>query len=142
MYDLLKPEFWERQWAILASAPLTLCPASLIVGLIVWWVRGVMFKREISSWKMYISAVEQRLKFVADALSKFDRDTQNLKKEFQAYKMEVSVEGSKVSPTMVDAAILRVAKGNTAVRSEVFGALQMLDSDIAPFINIDDGEEP
>jgi hypothetical protein len=141
MYNLLKTEFWEQQWAILTSTPFILGPSSLIVGLIVWWVRGAMFKREISSWKKEISAVEQRLKFVADALSKFDRDTQNLKKEFQAYKVEVSVEGSKVSPAMVDAAILRVAKGNTAVRCEVLGALQMLDSDVAPFINIDDGEK-
>lgn len=100
-----------------------------------------MFKRDISSWKMEILAVEQRLKFVADTLSKFDRDTQDLKKEFQAYKVEVSVEGSKVSPAMVEAAILRFAKGNTVVRCEVLGALQMLDSDIAPFINIDDGEK-
>jgi hypothetical protein len=141
MNDLLKPQFWEQQWVILTSAPLILGPSSLIVGLIVWWLRGTMFKREISSWKMEISAVEQRLKVVADELAKFDRDTQNLNKEFQAYKIEVSGEGSKVSTAMVDAAILRVAKGNTVVRREVLGALQMLDSGVAPFINIDDGEK-
>jgi septal ring factor EnvC (AmiA/AmiB activator) len=126
MYNLLKTEFWERQWAILTSAPFILGPSSLIVGLIVWWVRGAMFKREISSWKKEISAVEQRLKLAADALAKADRDTETLKKEFQAYKAEVAAQGSNASPTKVDAAIARVAKGNTALRSEVLGALQMV----------------
>jgi|ERR1700722_1095171 hypothetical protein len=127
MYNLLKPEFWEQQWAILTSAPLILGPSSLIVGLIVWWIRGAMFKRESSSWTMEISAVEQRLKVAADALAQSDRDTEKLEKEFHAYKAEVSVAGSKASPTKVDAAIMRAAKGNTAVRSEVLGALQMLE---------------
>jgi hypothetical protein len=127
MYNLLKPEFWEQQCAILTSALLILGPSSLIVGLIVWWIRGAMFKREISSWRLEVSAVEQRLKVAADALAQSDRDPEKLEKEFQAYKAEVSVAGSKASPTKVDAAIMRAAQGNTAVRSEVLGALQMLE---------------
>jgi hypothetical protein len=67
------------------------------------------------------------LKVAADALAQSDRDTEKLEKEFHAYKAEVSVAGSKASPTKVDAAIMRAAKGNTAVRSEVLGALQMLE---------------
>jgi hypothetical protein len=126
MYNLLKTEFWEQQWAILTSAPFILGPSSLIVGLIVWWVRGAMFKGEISSWKMEISAVEQRLKLAAGALAQSDRDTEKLEKEFQAYKAEVAAQGSNASPTKVDAAIARIAKGNTALRSEVLGALQMV----------------
>jgi hypothetical protein len=126
MDNLLKPELWEQQWAIFTSAPLILGPLILIVGLIVWWLRGTTSRRETASWETEISAVEKRLKLAADALAQSDRDTEKLRKEFQAYKAEVSVEGSKASPAKVDAAILRVAKGNTAVRSEVLGALQMV----------------
>jgi hypothetical protein len=123
---LLKPELWEQQWAIFTSAPLILGPLILIIGLVFWWVRGAMFKRETASWKAEISAVEQKLKLAADALAKSDRDTEKLRKEFQAYKAEVAAQGSNVSPTKVDAAIARIAKGNTALRSEVLGALQMV----------------
>jgi hypothetical protein len=117
---------WEQQWATFTSAPLILGPVILIVGLIVWWLRGTTFRRETASWETEISAVEKRLKLAADALAKSDRDTEKLKKEFQAYKAEVAAQGSNASPTKVDAAIARVAKGNTALRSEVLGALQMV----------------
>jgi len=123
---LLKPELWEQQWAIFTSAPLILGPLILIVGLIVWWLRGTTSRRETASWETEISAVEKRLKLAADALAKSDRDTEKLRKEFQAYKAEVAAQGSNASPTKVDAAIARVAKGNTALRSEVLGALQMV----------------
>jgi len=139
--SFLKPEFWEQQWAALTNVPVILTLPILIVGLIVWLFRGWMSQSERDGWKEQITGLEQRLKFAASALTKSDRDTENLKKEFKVYKAEVVAEGSKASPAKVDAAILRFSKGNAAVRSEVFGALQILDCDVAPFINIKGGKK-
>ena len=48
MDKLLDPSFWETSWKTFSSAPEIAIPVLILVGGVVWWIRGVVNGREIS----------------------------------------------------------------------------------------------
>jgi CubicO group peptidase (beta-lactamase class C family) len=109
-------------------------------------LRPSLSQAERAGFKEQMAAVEQRLKLADAASSAADRTKDELEKQFQAYKAEVAAKGSSASPAKVDAAIVRLTKGNTLVKSELmgvlrdleYGALKKLGVNVgAPFIGID-----
>jgi hypothetical protein len=121
--DELKPEFWAQQWAAFWSAPAIMGPLLLIVGFVVWWVRGKMTEAQILTLK-------ERLNFAFDLVAASDRefeklqkDLEKLQKELQDYKAKVAIEGRNASQAKVDAAIVKVTSDNTEIRKKLFDAL-------------------
>jgi hypothetical protein len=86
-----------------------------------WWLRGNTKEGEIAGLKTQMDALREQLKLAADQTAASERDLEKLKKEFQAYKEEVALKGSKASPVKVDAAIVRLTNGNMIVRSSLMG---------------------
>ena len=130
---LLKQEFWQHEWVAFQNAfwSMSLLLVVLVVG--AWWLRGWMSQREIGGLKGEISVkngeislLERQLKDAIDqtetsirATEASERALEELKKEFQNYKAAVSAKGGNASSTKVDAAIVRVANGNTIIRSDL-----------------------
>jgi hypothetical protein len=48
---LLEPGFWVTSWKTFSSAPEIAIPLLILVGVVVWWIRGVVSGREISGQK-------------------------------------------------------------------------------------------
>jgi hypothetical protein len=83
------------------------CPVGQVAGL----------KEQIAALNAGILVFEQRLKLATEQTAASGRATEGLEKQFQLYKEKVSIEGKNASPAKVDAAIVKVANGNTDVRS-------------------------
>jgi hypothetical protein len=81
-------------------------------------------KEQIAALNAGIFVFEQRLKLATEQMAASGRATEELEKQFQLYKEKVSIEGKNASPAKVDAAIVKVANGNTDVRSSLSGAIQ------------------
>jgi hypothetical protein len=142
------PEFIQeiqKEWPIISGAPWSFLIAVAASGVLIWLFLWIIHRSEItgknstiealkaqlesqvSGLKEQIAAVEQRLKLAADALAASDRAKDELDKQFQAYKSEVAAKGRNASPEKVDAAIVKVASGNTDVRSSLSAAIRDLD---------------
>jgi polyhydroxyalkanoate synthesis regulator phasin len=61
MDKLLDPSFWETSWKTFSSAPEITIPVLILVGGIVWWIRGVVNGREISGLKKQISNLKEQI---------------------------------------------------------------------------------
>jgi hypothetical protein len=61
MDKLLDPSFWETSWKTFSSAPEIATPVLILVGGIVWWIRGVVNGREISGLKKQISNLKEQI---------------------------------------------------------------------------------
>jgi hypothetical protein len=127
-------ETWKQQWAVFWSAPYIILPLLVIVGSGVWWFRGWMslerlagLKEQVAAVKEQVAAVEQQLKLAAAASGASERAKDELDKQFQAYKAEVASTGRNASPAKVEAAIVKVASGNTDVKSSLSAAIRDLE---------------
>jgi ABC-type Na+ efflux pump permease subunit len=137
--DVTNPEMWKQEWTAFTSAPFIMLAGIMVVGVAAWWLSGKMSEAQVAGLKAEISAWDQRLKLAADLVAASDRAKDELEKQFQAYKEEVSIEGRNASSAKVDAAIVGVGKSNTEIRSKLVNALTKLEADrrVAPFITID-----
>jgi hypothetical protein len=61
MDKLLDPSFWKTSWKTFSSAPEIAIPVLILVGGIVWWIRGVVNGREISGLKKQIGNLKEQL---------------------------------------------------------------------------------
>jgi predicted nucleic acid-binding Zn-ribbon protein len=61
MDKLLDPSFWETSWKTFSSAPEIAIPVLILVGGIVWWIRGVVNGREISGLKKQIGNLKEQI---------------------------------------------------------------------------------
>ena len=77
------------------------------------------------------------MKLAADLMAAFDRALEELEKQFLLYKEKVSIDGKNASPAGVDAAITKVASGNTEIRKKLFDALMMAKGFSGSVIKID-----
>jgi hypothetical protein len=134
--DPSNPDDWTKLETAFTSAPLwaVIVATGATVGVAVWWFRGWMsqerlavLKEQIAAVKEQVTAVEQQLKLAAAASGASERAKDELEKQFLAYKSEVAAKGREASPAKVDAAIVKVASGNTDVRSSLSAAIRDLD---------------
>jgi predicted nucleic acid-binding Zn-ribbon protein len=61
MDKLLDPSFWKTSWKTFSSAPEIAIPVLILVGGIVWWIRGVVNGREISGLKKQIGNLKEQI---------------------------------------------------------------------------------
>jgi hypothetical protein len=61
MDKLLDSSFWETSWKAFSSAPEIAIPLLILVGGVVWWIRGVMNGREISGLKQQIGSLKDQI---------------------------------------------------------------------------------
>jgi predicted nucleic acid-binding Zn-ribbon protein len=61
MDKLLDPSFWKASWKTFSSAPEIAIPVLILVGGIVWWIRGVVNGREISGLKKQIGNLKEQI---------------------------------------------------------------------------------
>jgi hypothetical protein len=117
----MDPDAWKQQWTAFWSAPYIMLPFIGASFWSAWWLRGRTSEGEIAGLKAQMSAKDERLSLGVDKLAASERDLEKLQKEFQDYKAEVATNGRNASPAKVDAAIVRLASGNTIVRSSLMG---------------------
>jgi hypothetical protein len=58
---LLEPAFWVAGWKTFSSAPEIAIPLLILVGGVVWWIRGVVNGREISGLKEQIGSLKEQI---------------------------------------------------------------------------------
>jgi hypothetical protein len=130
--DPSNPDDWRKLATAFTSAPIwaVMVATGAPVGVAVWWFRGWMsqerlavLREQIATVKEQVAAVEQQLKLATDASAASERAKDELEKQFLAYKSEVAAKGRDASPVKVDAAIVKVASGNTVIRSKLVNAL-------------------
>jgi len=61
MDKLLDPSFWETSWKTFSSAPVIAIPLLILVGGVVWWIRGVVNGREISGLKEQLGSLKEQI---------------------------------------------------------------------------------
>jgi predicted nucleic acid-binding Zn-ribbon protein len=150
--DPFDPDDWTKLETAFTSAPrwAVMLATGGIVGAAVWWFRGWMLrervdrlkeqiaagKEQIAAVKEQVTVAEQQLKLATAAASASERALEELKKEFQVYKVQVAAKGKDASPAKVDAAIVKVADSNTNIGDRLvelyrdldgFGAYRKLD---------------
>jgi hypothetical protein len=150
LMDPSNPDDWRKLATAFTSAPLwaVILATGVPVGLAVWWFRGTMFEREITSLKAEMvgkvaglegekSVLEQRLKLADDLKAAFDRvkdELANVQKELQDYKAQVTIEGRNASSAKVDAAIVKANKISVETKKKLVDALMSRNY---PVINVD-----
>ena len=60
MDKLLEPGFWVTSWKTFSSAPEIAIPLLILVGVVVWWIRGVVSGREISGQKEQTGSLKEQ----------------------------------------------------------------------------------
>jgi hypothetical protein len=108
MEYFLNPGIWKSHWACFRALG-TIFPLILSAIFGVWWFREGLFEAWLGDLKEQMAALNENLKFAADKSAEFEIAINNIRQEFQIYKENVVVDGSKASPTMVDAAIVAAA---------------------------------
>lgn len=100
MDKLLDPSFWETSWKTFSSAPEIAIPVLILVGGVVWWIRGVVNGREISGLKeqigsltQQIGALEQRRLHAIEQLTVDKKKMETLREEVAALKKKIPKGG-------------------------------------------------
>jgi hypothetical protein len=100
MDKLLDPSFWETSWKTFSSAPEIAIPVLILVGGVVWWIRGVVNGREISGLKeqigsltQQIGALEQRPLRAIEQLTVDKKKMETLREEVAALKKKIPKGG-------------------------------------------------
>src|SRR6266567_3984326 len=100
MDKLLDPSFWETSWKTFSSAPVIAIPLLILVGGVVWWIRGVVNGREISGLKdqmgsleQQIGALEQRRLRAIEQLTVDKKKMDTLREEVAALKKKIPKGG-------------------------------------------------
>ena len=73
MDKLLDPSFWETSWKTFSSAPVIAIPLLILVGGVVWWIRGVVNGREISGLKDQIGSLKDRMGSLAQQIGALEQ---------------------------------------------------------------------
>src|SRR2546430_5185588 len=73
MDKLLDPSFWETSWKTFSSAPVIAIPLLILVGGVVWWIRGVVTGREISGLKDQIGSLKDQMGSLAQQIGALEQ---------------------------------------------------------------------
>jgi hypothetical protein len=135
----LDPSVWEASWKTFLSTPEIAIPLLILVGTVVWWIRGVVNGREIRGLKeqidslkeqigrltQQIGALEQRRLRAIDQLTVDKKKTETLREEVAALKKKIPKGGRHNElATSVDAV--------TSIVTELSAASERLRRRLSP----------
>jgi hypothetical protein len=93
---LLEPSFWVTGWKTFSSAPEIAIPLLILVGVVVWWIRGVVNGREIGGLKEQIGSLKeqagvlnQRRLLAIEQLTVVKKNEETLRAEVAALKKKI-----------------------------------------------------
>jgi hypothetical protein len=93
---LLEPAFWVDGWKTFSSAPEIAIPLLILVGVVVWWIRGVVNGRGISGLKEQIGTLKeqagvlnQRRLLANEQLTVVKKNDETLRAEVAALKKKI-----------------------------------------------------
>ena len=96
MDKLLEPAFWVTSWKTFSSAPEIAIPLLILVGVVVWWIRGVVSGREISGQKEQMGSLKeqadvlnQRRLLAIEQLTVVKKNEETLRAEVAALKKKI-----------------------------------------------------
>jgi hypothetical protein len=130
--DLTNPEIWKQQWTAFMSAPYIMALPVLVAGWVGWWLRGNRSAGTIDGLRERISALEERWRLADDKAAASDRAKDDVEKQFQAYKAEAAAAKADTAALAaaaerVEAALVKFAAANNAVRSTLSGTLNITE---------------
>jgi regulator of replication initiation timing len=70
---LLEPAFWVAGWKTFSSVPEIAIPLLILVGGVVWWIRGVVNGREISGLKQQIGSLRDQIGTLAQQIGALEQ---------------------------------------------------------------------
>jgi len=121
--EVFNSDAWKQQWATLTNAPYLMLPLLALVAVAAWWFRGKTSEGEIKGLRERIAGFEDLLKFAAEKAASANEARDEVQKQFQAYKAEVSAYTGKADlaeiAAKMDAAIEKLSAANQAVSSAV-----------------------
>jgi hypothetical protein len=103
MDKLLDSNFWETSWKTFSSAPEIAIPLLILVGGVVWWIRGVVNGREIGGLKQQIGSLKDQIGTLAQQIGALEqrrlRAIEQLtvdKKKMETLREEVAALKNKI----------------------------------------------
>ena len=107
----LSQAFWVTGWKTFSSAPEIAIPLLILVGVVVWWIRGVVNGREIGGLKEQIGSLKeqagvlnQRRLLAIEQLTVVKKNEETLRAEVAALKKKIPKGARHNEPaTTVDA---------------------------------------
>ena len=92
----LSQAFWVTGWKTFSSAPEIAIPLLILVGVVVWWIRGVVNGREIGGLKEQIGSLKeqagvlnQRRLLAIEQLTVVKKNEETLRAEVAALKKKI-----------------------------------------------------
>ena len=73
MDKLLEPTFWVAGWKTFSSAPEIAIPLFILVGGVVWWIRGVVNGREISRLNEQIGSLKEQIRSLNEQIGALEQ---------------------------------------------------------------------
>lgn len=121
--DLFDLDLWKQQWQAFMNAPYIIAPFIAGAGLAGWWLRALKSGRKIDGLAGRIALFEDRLKFASEKAESANQAKDEVERQFQIYKAEVTANSGADQLTIlaakVDAAIAQFSAASNAVSSAI-----------------------
>jgi predicted nucleic acid-binding Zn-ribbon protein len=100
---LLEPAFWVAGWKTFSSAPEIAIPLLILVGGVVWWIRGVVNGREISRLTEQIGSLKEQIRSLNEQIGALEQRRLRAieqvtadKKKMETLRLEVAALKKKI----------------------------------------------
>jgi len=94
--NLLDPAFWVTGWKTFPSAREIAIPVLILVGGVVWWIRGIVKGREISGLKEQIGALKEQIGALEQRRLRAIEQVTVDKKKMEKLRVEVAALKKKI----------------------------------------------
>ena len=96
MDNLLDPAFWVAGWKTFPSAREIAIPVLILVGGVVWWIRGIVKGREINGLKEQIGALKEQIGALEQRRLRAIEQVTVDKKKMEKLRVEVAALKKKI----------------------------------------------
>jgi hypothetical protein len=94
--NLLDPAFWVAGWKTFPSAREIAIPVLILVGGVVWWIRGIVKGREISGLKEQIGSLKEQIGALEQRRLRAIEQVTVDKKKMETLRVEVAALKKKI----------------------------------------------
>jgi hypothetical protein len=94
--NLLDPAFWVANWKTFPSAREIAIPVLILVGGVVWWIRGIVKGREINGLKEQIGALKEQIGALEQRRLRAIEQVTVDKKKMEKLRVEVAALKKKI----------------------------------------------